>query len=314
MRKVYSRLPKVAIGKRQKLRRLVGAILSPCYWSVSHLLGVPGLDMHRKIACLGAELALRSKPRFKDWYELIFSPLDSVRYFEFDFMWKSVSERKESIARYLDLSSPRMFSAILLSTVNNIAADIVNPDARDLKSTFELLDVLGLSDRCRFHEKRVEELEFMPETLDMIACMSVIEHIPGEGDHGALKKQWDWLRRGGTLMLSVPCAREAYEEFIDINEYRILTPEDDGFVFGQRFYDSGLLERRVFQVTGEPVRMAIYGEKAEGSFFKNRHEKLSNPNYPFWREPYMMGEEYRFFSSIGDLPGLGVVAMEFVKT
>jgi hypothetical protein len=34
---------------------------------------------------------------------------------------------------------------------------------------------------------------------------------------------------------------------------------------------------------------------------------------PFCREPYMMGREYRYFESIDELPGMGVIGLEFRK-
>ena len=37
------------------------------------------------------------------------------------------------------------------------------------------------------------------------------------------------------------------------------------------------------------------------------------PLYPFWRESYMMATEYRYFKTIDELPGEGVVMLEFVK-
>ena len=36
-------------------------------------------------------------------------------------------------------------------------------------------------------------------------------------------------------------------------------------------------------------------------------------SYPFWREPYMMAQEYRDFDSLDALPGMGVVGLEFHK-
>jgi hypothetical protein len=63
-----------------------------------------------------------------------------------------------------------------------------------------------------------------------------------------------------------------------------------------------------------PARIAIYGEKKKGLFFRNATMKrLLGFFYPFWREPYMMATEYKSFSSNDDLPGEGVVMLEFIK-
>jgi hypothetical protein len=60
--------------------------------------------------------------------------------------------------------------------------------------------------------------------------------------------------------------------------------------------------------------MAILGEKTNGLFFRNATlKRVLGPWYPFWREPYMMATEYRYFQSLEDLPGEGVVFLEFIK-
>jgi hypothetical protein len=74
------------------------------------------------------------------------------------------------------------------------------------------------------------------------------------------------------------------------------------------------LQEHVFSVTGRPRHCVVYGEKTAGTFLRNAERKRANPDvYPYWREPYMMGREYGYFPDVDDLPGEGVVAMEFVK-
>jgi hypothetical protein len=124
---------------------------------------------------------------------------------------------------------------------------------------------------------------------------------------------WELLSPGGRLLLSVPCAREAFEEYLDFNEYGLLAEDENHFVFGQRFYNQILLQERVYSITGNPTRCAVYGEKKIDTFKDNREKKCSGSGYPYWREPYMMGTDYKYFDSIDDLPGWGVTAMEFIK-
>ena len=60
--------------------------------------------------------------------------------------------------------------------------------------------------------------------------------------------------------------------------------------------------------------MAVYGERSHSLFYRNANTKrLLGPLYPFWRESYMMATEYRYFKTIDELPGDGVVMLEFVK-
>jgi hypothetical protein len=105
------------------------------------------------------------------------------------------------------------------------------------------------------------------------------------------------------------------EQYISKNPYGVLGPGDDGYTFWQRYYDQERLESSIYSVTGMPSRIAVSGEKKRGLFFRNATMKrlLIGSYYPFWREPYMMAVEYQSFSSIDELPGEGVVMLEFIK-
>jgi len=243
-------------------------------------------------------------------YQMIFAPMDSVRYFEFDFMWRAI-ESRGALGRYLDVSSPRLFPIILLDRGRAATAELVNPDKRDFGTTVELVERLGLAARCRLHDCLIEEAPFRPESFDTITSVSMVEHIPE--DRGAIRKMCDVLKPGGSLLLSVPCAATEFQEYLDFNEYGLLTADESGFVFGQRFYDEESLRQRIFSITGEPVHYAVYGEVEPGFLFRNREKKFSDSGYAFWREPYMIGQKCRYFSSVSDLPGWGVIGMHFVK-
>jgi SAM-dependent methyltransferase len=243
---------------------------------------------------------------------MILFPMDSVRYFEFDFLWKAFSEGN-SLGDYLDVSSPRLFSMRALKKHPFKTAILINPVMNDLVLTRGLMEACGISAQCEFYNCLLEDFNSAPAYFDTIVSISVVEHIPDDYGRKAVQKMWDLLRSGGKLLLSVPCAKEAFDEYLDFNEYELLTADSNNFVFGQRFYDEKILEENIYDITGKPARFAIYGEKEPGMFKKNRDEKFLNVHYPHWREPYMMGKDYMYFDSIGDLPGWGVIAMEFVK-
>jgi SAM-dependent methyltransferase len=202
---------------------------------------------------------------------------------------------------------------MLLQSNPQFTADLVNPDLKDLEVTRELFDVCGLSGRCSFLGKLAAELDLLPESYDLITSISVIEHIPGSGDLLAVEKMWQLLKPGGRLLISVPCSAQAFEEYVDYDEYRLQDVDCENFVFGQRFYNDKLLRERIFSVTGLPKRVGVYGEKRPGYSFANREAKVNDPNYPFWMEPYLTGQHFTYFSAIDALPGLGVVSMIFEK-
>lgn len=313
MKHIKTHLPIVNIASKGKIHLSMGALLSPLYWIVSHFYSVPGLNLHYQAFTLGLRLLFSGNKSRKLASAMIISPMDSVRYFEFDFVWKAISSRP-SIGDHLDISSPRLFTILLLDKFSDHKVVMVNPDKKDLYLSMKTILACGFSNRCQFHNQPITGLNLSTCSFDTITSISVLEHIPMDEDLESIKNIWDLLKTGGRLLISVPCARESYEEFIDSNEYGLLVPDKDNFVFGQRFYDENLLADRIFTVTGRPIHYSIYGEKSPGIFFADREEKNSGRAYPFWKEPYMMGRNYRDYNSINELPGLGVIAMEFVKS
>ena len=312
MEKIYTRLNAAAGTSRRRLVLLKGAVLSPLYWFLARIRGGCGLGFHLRVAAMGFGLWARRGAGLREVYELAFFPMDSARYFEFDILWRWVVEKRPE-GRYLDVSSPRIFPALVLRDHKDLVGDLVNPDGQDLSLTMRLMEQLGLPSRCCLHQKKTEEISFPDNTFELITCISVVEHIPEGGDRGAVSTLWRLLAPGGRLLITVPCASRGFEEHIDCNEYGLLQRDENGFVFGQTFYDDEALRERILTITGLPVRSAVFGEVEKGLFFRNRERKLMDPTYPFWREPYMMATEYSRFHTVKDLPGVGIIAMEFRK-
>jgi SAM-dependent methyltransferase len=312
-KKIYLQVPaRVQSTKAQRLKRaLVGSILSPAYWLLASRYRVPGLFFRVYSALLGLRLLYsgHSAIPYSTIYQLLFWPINSTRYFEFDFIWRALGSGP--MRRYLDVSSPWLFPIHLMDKKRELTAELVNPDRKDLSVTADIVRASNLENRCNVHCCLIDAVPFDAESFDVVTSISVVEHIPQ--DKQAVRKMWELLRSGGKLLLSVPCAAEALEQYISYNEYGLLEPDGKGFVFWQRIYDPTLLQERIFDVTGQPRRCAVYGEKKAGFLLRLGNRKMMDPHYPHWREPYMMGQEFRLFDAIADLPGEGVIAMEFVK-
>jgi len=298
---------------RLGIQAILGAGLSPLYWVLAHLWNPPGLDFHRLFAGLGLRLLLSgiSKKNARLFYRLMFRPMDSTRYFEFDFAWKRLISYPPK-GQYLDISSPRFLPALFLYHNNQITGHLLNPDKSDLEETEELITSVGLEKRCKLYAELISETSLEENNFDIVTSISVLEHIPE--DKASFYQLWKLVKLGGRFIVTVPCAASSWEQYIDRNEYGLLDPDEEGLVFWQRFYDQALLEERFFSIAGKPKSMVVYGEKRKGIFASNAYEKRSNANYAFWREPLMMGVDYSFFPSISELTGEGVVGLEFEKT
>lgn len=311
--RIFTRLKLVerAPQRRSLWTSLRRALLVPVNLLRAAAAATPGVRFH--FALMGHALrGLFGHLTLAEAHELIVRPMDSVRYFEFEFLWQATGSRG-SMGDYLDVSSPRLFSLRVLLSGKAPRAVIANPDIADLSITKRLFNNAGVSPLCEFRSSLVSELAKAGESFDTISCISVLEHIPPAQTRNALADLWHMLKPGGKLLLTLPCAKEAFDEYVNFNEYGLLSADDKGFVFGQRFFNDELLRSEIFAIAGAPSRMAIFGEVAGGESFANRKEKLENPNYPYWREPLFVAESYQLYAQIGDLPGLGVVGLEFVK-
>jgi SAM-dependent methyltransferase len=312
VRKQFIEVPlPVECGVFRKIcHKLIGIILLPGCLFAAYILKTPGTGIHIKLIFQALGLFFLRRISLRTCCSLMFYAMDSTRYFEFHEVLNSAS--KVPFRRYLDISSPRLIPFMLLARNKSVLLDMINPDNRDLTEAQELSVSLGLAVRCSFQNNTIEAAEYPADKFDLITCVSVLEHIPE--DKEAVIKMWSLLCPGGRLILTLPCRASALEQYISRDEYGVLPPAFEGYTFWQRFYDEVRLRDIIFSVTGLPVKRIIYGERKCGLFYRNATKKrLLGPLYPFWRESYMMAREYRYFKTLAELPGEGVVMLEFVK-
>ena len=279
----------------------------PFYWLAASVAGVPGMLLRWRFLWFGVRLLLRGGEHITA-YRCVVSPMDSVRHFEFDFFWRRA--RTGKIGRLLDVSSPRLLSLMLLDAQPELSAHLMNPDTRDLARTVSIAKSMALEPRCTFDSRRIGELSEKGPLYDLITCMSVLEHIVDDFD--AVQAMWRMLAPGGRLLLSVPCAAAALDEYTDLDEYGLLERDDRGFVFWQRYYDDQRLAR-IFAIIGRPTSYAVFGERVAGGYDADVLAKRSDPSYPHWRDCYATAKTYIVYRTLGELPGMGVIAMEFQK-
>lgn len=313
VKRTYTRVPPIQIPTRlDRLARVVaGSALFPLYWLGAHRYGLPGLRFGIDSFRLGLRSLFGNNGDIShaEIYGMLFAPVESTRYFEFGLAWDFLSDIP--IGRYLDVSSPRLFPLALMTQRRKATAELINPNQEDLKATAGLVRACGLADRCTLWDCLIEEAPFRPSTFDLITSISVVEHIPL--DKNAVQQMWELLKPAGRLVLSVPCAAVAEEQYIDVDQFGLQPSDQEGFFFLQYVYDDSLLQERVYSVVGSPTRHVIYGEKEPGTLRRGLLKKWSGGKYPRWREPYTMARDFQRYETLADLPGEGVIVMEFEK-
>lgn len=104
----------------------------------------------------------------------------------------------------LDVSSPKLLASLLRHEGQGrwIAIDVLADEIARWRALDPELD-LRVQDARR--------LELPDSSVDAIACVSVIEHVAGEGDTRAMAEMWRVLRPGGVLHLTTNVAARAGE-------------------------------------------------------------------------------------------------------
>jgi hypothetical protein len=239
---------------------------------------------------------------------LLVGPMDSVRYFEFDFVARATTGVQ--VINYLDVSSPRLLPVSILLDKAGATGTLINPDSPDLSETRRLVRSQGLTTRCTLSSCLAQNCQ-LTTPVDLATSISVLEHIPE--DTTAVGAIWEMIKPGGRLVLTLPCRATPLDEYADFNQYGLLSPNMDGLFFWQRYYSARCLQERIFSITGSPERMEVYGERHSGVYFQNVRQKMDDRWYPIWREPYFMARHWTFFPDINSLPGVGVVGLLFIK-
>lgn len=143
----------------------------------------------------------------------------------------------------LDVSSPKLLPSLLRHEGQGrwTAVDLLEDEIDRWRTVDPELDL-------RVEDARA--LTFADESFDSVACVSVIEHVAGDGDATAMAEIWRVLRPGGVLHLTTNVAAHEGEVRTERVVYdteggpRGLQPPSDG-VFFERRYSAATLESRL---------------------------------------------------------------------
>jgi len=166
-------------------------------------------------------------------------------------------------ARILDLGSPKDLAAVLARRrgFEVVATDIL-PDAIELSRRYASAQGLDGRGPGRVHSEIQDgrKLGYGDGTFDAAYSVSVLEHIPDEGDAEAIRELIRVVRPGGVIVVTVPYDRRYRETFVDGPVYE-RAPVDAERVFFERHYDSAALTRRLLSSQqAEVIDLRFWGE------------------------------------------------------
>ena len=124
-------------------------------------------------------------------------PLEPWRYYEL-----ARVAREPLGGHCLDVSSPKLLASLLQREGRGrwTAVDLLEDEIGRWRVLDPALDLRVADARA---------LPFADGTFDAIACVSVIEHVAGDGDSVAMAEMWRVLRPGGVLHLTTNVAARA---------------------------------------------------------------------------------------------------------
>jgi SAM-dependent methyltransferase len=193
-------------------------------------------------------------------------PLEPWRFYELDRL-----AREPWAGRCLDVSSPKLLASALAHEGRGdwTAIDLLAQEIAIWRSLDSGLDLRVADARA---------LPFEDGSFDAIACVSVIEHVAGEGDAGAMAEMWRVLRPGGVLHLTTNVAARAVEVRTARPVYATEPREDgpaaaggEGAFFERRYTADTLRDRLLGLPWAEEAREYVRERRpVHGRFFAAR--------------------------------------------
>jgi SAM-dependent methyltransferase len=205
----------------------------------------------------------------------ILTPINVSRCYEFRRTYELLMPRKNELV--FDLSSPKLLSHFLSerSGCRVVTADINKQEVSDWKT-------LTVSRRKlpSWVIANGTDLGFKDDTFDKVYSISVLEHIPGEGDSRTMAELARVLKPGGTLVITVPYAGKYRSECIKEDVYNLHNGKKGTFHWSH-FYDEPSLRRKLIESSGLALEGVYFGYGPGSALWKSI-ERMGRYGFPFW--------------------------------
>jgi SAM-dependent methyltransferase len=204
-----------------------------------------------------------ARPRRFAW---TLSPMDFLRYREFDFALRAVSDLasarpRPSLRRALDIGSPKLLPLTLASCLPRCritSIDILPREVEWVSNKARLLRIENLDGRI----DDARNLGHPSDHFDLVTSISVFEHIAPEidGDVPAIREMARVLAPGGVAVVTVPFSRSYFADYQAADVYERASHGEP--IFFQRFYTEQMLWRNFVEIPGlEMTRLSFVEER-----------------------------------------------------
>ena len=192
----------------------------------------------------------------------LINPLSYPRWMEYDLTINALGPIDG--CRVLDVGSPKLPILVL---ARRSQCELYSTDIRDyfIEPTANFLTGMGLGHRIgrdiHLQVADARDLPYPDAFFDHVFSISVLEHIPDDGDSHAMRELSRVVRPGGSLTLTVPYTSDGYaEEWVRGDVYE-RAGDESAKTFYQRHYDAAQLNTRLIEPSGLAVKdMTFFGE------------------------------------------------------
>lgn len=201
---------------------------------------------------LGFRLILRGM--FVEGLRILVSPVGYWRFLPNAFTYQEFLRFDNP--KILDVSSPKLLSVFFATLTSQEVCATDLDDERIFSRWQAAAQAIGLANyRAAFQDAR--RLTYPDETFDLVYSISVIEHIPDDGDAVSLREFRRVLKPGGTLVVQIPYRRKRQDIWLPFDSKGAPLSQPR---FYERQYDMARLKERL-EVEGLVLtRKVIMGE------------------------------------------------------
>lgn len=179
--------------------------------------------------------ALRRRKRLREAVIRIVVPLDPSRFLELPHTLRELDAHPGQ--RVLDLASPKLAAVALARS----GVEVVSLDQLE-REVATWSDIAEREPNVSFVQGDGRATGFPDASFDHAYSVSVLEHIPDDGDAAALRELARVVRPRGRVVLTMPYAGTYHEDWRDRPVYGAGEPTP-GAHFFERWYDDARLEQ-----------------------------------------------------------------------